>query len=153
MYQRRSITGIHAVVVLSCGALLMACTQVPQSPAPVFALPLTKVIGAPAIEGQEPAPTTAQPSARQLRYVAVPPGRNVPGMARAHLILKQASTTPRHTFQARKTKAVARREGVRTAATKPQAEAGPTPPVEDAPAAMIMLDEPAADRAKSGSNP
>lgn len=152
---RFNITHTHAALMLGCSALLAACAQAPQAPAPVFALPLSRVVGAPAVEGQEPPPSAVQPGARQLRYVAVPPGHKVAGMAHAHLILKQAVATPHRAPHAHKTKIVARRDGVGTAAaSKRQAKVTATPQPGDAPAAMIMLDEPApTETAKPASNP
>src|SRR6202040_3576393 len=85
---RSSRFGVFRVaVVLACGGLLAACSHAPQEPAPVFALPLSKIVGAPAIDGQAPAPPAAEPATRQLRYIAVPAGRKVSGMAHAHVIL------------------------------------------------------------------
>lgn len=133
----------HAAVLLACAGLLAACSHAPQEPAPVFALPVSQVIGAPAIEGQEPAPLAAPSAARQLRYIAVPPDRKIAGMARAHLILKQTASAPhRH---ARKTKIAARHRGGVIASSKGKIHAAAAPQSSDAPPAMIMLDEPASE--------
>src|SRR5205085_1117100 len=75
-------------VILVWSGLLAACSQAPPKPAPVFALPLSKIVGA-TPNSQDPPLTAASPPTRQLRYVAVPPGRSVAGMAHAHLVLKQ----------------------------------------------------------------
>ena len=42
-------------VVLGCGGLLAACSHAPTEPAPVFALPASKIVGASALDGQGPA--------------------------------------------------------------------------------------------------
>ena len=133
----------YGVVALACGAFLVGCSQAPTEPAPVFALPLSEVVGAPAIQGQEPAPPTAAAPARQLHYVAVPPGRKIGGMAHARLILKQAAK-PHHATHPHKSKIAARPEGAAAAgASAAQARAPAKPPAGDAPGAAIRLDEPA----------
>ena len=91
----------RAVVVLVCGIIVAACSQAPPEPAPVFTLPLSKVVGAPPVEGQPPAALDA-PAARQLRYVAVPPGQKVAGMAHARIVLKKTKGTPPHSRHAHK---------------------------------------------------
>lgn len=147
----RSLYVIHAAVLLVFGSLLAACSEAPRQPAPVFALPVSQVIGAPAIEGQEPVPAAAPSAARQLRYIAVPPDRKIAGMARAHLILKQTAAAPhRHP---RKTKIAARHHGGGiAAASKRKTNAAATAPAGNAPGAMIMLDEPAS-AASAGTSP
>jgi hypothetical protein len=130
--------GVFRVAIVSaCGGLLAACSHAPQEPAPVFALPLSKIVGAPAIDGQAPAPPAAQPAARQLRYVAVPAGRKVGGMAHAHVILKRASAAPGRATHRRKLKAVAHARTVGVAAAPGPQKAG-----ADEPTAMIPLDQP-----------
>ena len=129
----------HVAVVLACGGLLGACSQSPQEPAPVFALPLSKIVGAPAVDGQTPAQPAAQPATRQLRYVAVPPGRQVSGMAHAHVILKRASAASHRSIHPRKSKAGAHARAIGPAAApRSQTKAG-----GGEPAAAIPLDEPA----------
>jgi hypothetical protein len=132
----------QAAVLLALAGWPAACSHAPQEPAPVFALPPSQIVGAPAIEGQEPAPPAAPSARRQLRYIAVPPDRKVAGMARAHLILKPTAAAPhRH---ARKTNVAVRhhsRSGA--AAAKAKTNAGAAPPSSGAPPAMIMLDQPA----------
>ena len=129
----------HIAVVLACGGLFAACSHAPQEPAPVFALPLSKIVGAPAIDGQAPAPPAAEPATRQLRYVAVPAGRKVSGMAHAHVILKRASAAPARSPHHPKSKAVAHATatGVATA-PRPQTKAA-----GEERTATIPLDEPA----------
>ena len=85
---------LRAGVILVWSALLAACSQAPPEPAPVFALPLSKIVGA-RPNSQDPPLTAASPPTRQLRYVAVPPGRSVAGMAHAHLVLKQPTAPHR----------------------------------------------------------
>ena len=129
----------HVAVVLACGGLLAACSQSPQQPAPVFALPLSKIVGAPAVDGQTPAQPAAQPATRQLRYVAVPPGRQVSGMAHAHVILKRASAASHRSIHPRKSKAGAHARAIGPAAApRSQTKAG-----GGEPAAAIPLDQPA----------
>ena len=133
---RESRCRLFRTAVLISGILLAACSHAPQEPAPVFALPLNRITGAPAAEGQNPPVTTARPAAPRLRYVAVPPGHKVSGMAHARIILKHAKASPHRTGHAHKTKVV-RTERVSTA-PKHEAKAS----ASDAPAAMIPLDEP-----------
>ena len=134
----------YGAVALACGGFLGGCSQAPKEPAPVFALPLSEVVGAPAIQGQEPAPPTAAAPARQLHYVAVPPGRKIGGMAHARLILKQAAAKPHRATHPHKPKIVARPEDPGAAgASTAQAKATAKPPAGDVPAAAIRLDEPA----------
>lgn len=138
------LTALGGAAVLACAGLLAACSHAPQEPAPVFALPLSRVVGAPHVEGQEPASPGAQSGLRQLRYVAVPPGHHVAGMARAHVILKQAAAAPHRPAHAHKTKLAGRHHDGRVAAApKDKTKAAAAPPTGNAPAAMIMLDEPA----------
>jgi len=127
---RFSVTAIAIVFVY--GALLAACSQAPQEPAPVFALPASRVIGAPAIEGQNSLPSTATP-ARGLHYAAVPPGQKVAGMARAHLILDQAHH-PKRKLTKRVKHLHATKAEVKTATR--------APPANEETAPMIPLDEP-----------
>jgi hypothetical protein len=129
----------RVAVVLACGGLLAACSHAPQEPAPVFALPLSKIVGAPAIDGQAPAPPAAEPATRQLRYVAVPAGRKVSGMAHAHVILKRASAAPNRATYPRKSKTVAHAKPAAVAtAQRPETQAG-----RDQPSVTIPLDQPA----------
>jgi hypothetical protein len=97
----RQLDVFRAVVVLACGIIVAACSQAPPEPAPVFTLPLSKVVGAPPIEGQPPAAENA-PAAQQLRYVAVPPGQKVAGMAHARIVLKKTKGTPPRSRHAHK---------------------------------------------------
>lgn len=94
----------RAAVVLACGALGAACSQAPSEPAPVFTLPISRVTPAP--PGQGEATTTAS-APSQLRYVAVPAGQHVPGMAHARIVVKQKKGTRHRQHHAQK-KAVAR---------------------------------------------
>ena len=128
----------RAAVLLALAGWLAACSHAPQEPAPVFALPPSQIVGAPAIEGQEPAAPSA---VRQLRYIAVPPDRKVAGMARAHLILKPTAAAAHH--HARKTNVAVRHHGRGLAtAAKGKTNAAAAPPSSGAPPAMIMLDQP-----------
>ena len=95
----------RAVVILAFSGLAVSCSQAPPEPAPVFNLPLSKVVGAPPIEGQPPAAVNA-PATRQLRYVAVPPGHQVAGMAHARVVVKPKKAA-RHRHHHQK-KAIAR---------------------------------------------
>ena len=84
------------VVTLACGVLVVACSPAPPEPAPEFTLPLSQVTAAPPAQGERSAETTAP---RRLRYIAVPPGEKVSGMARARILLKHDKRTahrPRH---------------------------------------------------------
>jgi hypothetical protein len=115
----------HVAVVLACGGLLAACSQ--------------KIVGAPAVDGQTPAQPAAQPATRQLRYVAVPPGRQVSGMAHAHVILKRASAASHRSIHPRKSKAGAHARAIGPAAApRSQTKAG-----GGEHAATIPLDQPA----------
>ena len=76
----------RAVVGLISGTLIVSCSQTPHEPAPEFTLPLSQVTTA-APSPAESAETASAP--RRLRYVAVPPGHHVGGMAHARIVLKQ----------------------------------------------------------------
>jgi len=76
----------RGIVVLACSALVVSCSQAPPEPAPEFTLPLSEVTTAPPTQGQADVSASA-PS--QLRYVAVPPGQHVAGMAHARIVVKQ----------------------------------------------------------------
>jgi len=85
-----------AVVTLACGVLVVACSPAPPEPAPEFTLPISQVTAAPPAQGKRSAETTAP---RRLRYIAVPPGEKVAGMAHACILLKHGKRTahrPRH---------------------------------------------------------
>ena len=83
----------RTLILLTCGTLTVSCAQAPPEPAPEFTLPLSQVTAAP--RSQEEAAATASASS-QLRYIAVPPGQNVAGMARARIVLKQKAMRHRH---------------------------------------------------------
>lgn len=91
------LTLCRAVVVLACGALVVSCSQAPPEPAPEFTLPMSQV----STEPPSPAePTTSASSPNRLRYVAVPPGQHVAGMAHARILVKHkkaAGHRHRHT--------------------------------------------------------
>jgi hypothetical protein len=145
---------LGGAVVLACGGLLAACSAT-QEPAPVFALPLSKIVGAPALDGQGPAALATKPATPQLRYIAVPPRQKVDGMAHAHVILKQAAVAPNRPSHRRKPKVAARARAVDTsAAPKIQAKASTEVPAGDVPTVMFPLDEPAStDAAQTPSKP
>jgi hypothetical protein len=54
---------LRAGVILVWSGLLAACSQAPPEPAPVFALPLSKIVGATPIS-RDPPLTTASPPTR-----------------------------------------------------------------------------------------
>ena len=86
-----------AVVTLACGVLVVACSQAPPEPAPEFTLPLSEVTATPPAQGGASAAEPAAPS--RLRYIAVPPGEKVGGMAHARIVLKRSKRNahrPRH---------------------------------------------------------
>jgi len=99
----------RAVVLLSCGMLMVSCSQAPPEPAPEFTLPLSQVTTAPPspVESAETAPAPSR-----LRYVAVPPGHQVAGMAHARIVVKQKAT--RHRAHRSRKKAVAPSAAVKT---------------------------------------
>lgn len=82
----------RAVVLLIGATLSVSCSQAPPEPAPEFTLPLSQVTSAPPSPA-EAAETASAPS--RLRYVAVPPGHHVSGMARARIIVKKKATRHR----------------------------------------------------------
>jgi hypothetical protein len=138
-FGRSGVFRVAVVLALAGGGLLAACSQAPQEPAPVFALPLSKIEGAPAIDGQAPAPPAAQPATRQLRYVAVPAGRKVSGMAHARILLKQANAAPKRSGHPGKSKAVAHAKAAGVAAApRPRTKAA-----GDEATVTIPLDQPA----------
>ena len=92
---------VRGVVILACAVLLTACSREPQEPAPVFALPVNKIVTGPPAERQGPAAPVVKPAAPQLRYVAIPPGRKVEGMAHAHVVLKGAAAPVKHRHKAK----------------------------------------------------
>jgi len=87
-----------AVVLLVCGTLIVSCSQRPPEPASEFTLPLSQVTTALPSPEQSAESATA-PS--RLRYVAVPPGHQVAGMAHARIVVKQRKAA-RHGRQARR---------------------------------------------------
>ena len=56
------------------------------------------------MEGQAAPPPLGQAAAPHLRYVAVPPGRKVSGMAQARVVVKQAKVKPHRSRHAHKAK-------------------------------------------------
>lgn len=89
-----------AGITLICGVLVVACSQASPEPAPEFTLPLSEVAQTPPMQGEPSAAETTAP--RRLRYVAVPPGEKVEGMAHARIVLKhgkRAAHHPRHTHK------------------------------------------------------
>ena len=91
----------RATVLTTCGTLMVSCSQAPPEPAPEFTLPLSQVTTA--LPSPEQAAETASAPSR-LRYVAVPPGHQVAGMARARIVVKQKPT--RHRSRHARKKAV-----------------------------------------------
>jgi hypothetical protein len=89
----------RAVVLLICGTLIVSCSQAPPETAPEFTLPLSQVT-ATLPSSTEAAETTSAPS--RLRYVPVPPGHHVAGMAHARIVVKQKKSTHHHARHARK---------------------------------------------------
>jgi len=89
----KSSSWLRTLILLTCGTLVVSCSQAPQEPAPEFTLLLSQVTTAPRSQ-EEAAATASAPS--QLRYIAVPPGQNVAGMARARIVLKQKAMRHRH---------------------------------------------------------
>ena len=83
----------RATVLTTCGTLIVSCSQAPPEPAPEFTLPLSQVTAAPP-SPEQAAETGSAPS--RLRYVAVPPGHHVAGMAHAHIVVKQRKTIRHH---------------------------------------------------------
>jgi hypothetical protein len=82
----------RAVVLLFCGTLMVSCSQAPPETAPEFTLPLSQVTAAPPTPEQA---TEIASAPSRLRYVAVPPGHQVAGMARARIVVKQKATRHR----------------------------------------------------------
>ena len=82
-----------AIGFLICGTLFASCSQTPPEPATEFTLPLSQV-STELPSAEESVATASAP--RQLRYIAVPPGQHVAGMAHARIIVKHKKTTHRH---------------------------------------------------------
>ena len=101
--------GSRVVVLLSCGTLIVSCSQAPPEPAPEFTLPLSQVTTAPPTPEQA-AETASAPS--RLRYVAVPRGHQVAGMAHARIVVKQKPTG--HRARHARKKAVSAAASVKT---------------------------------------
>ena len=83
----------HAIGLLACGTVIASCSQAPPEPAPEFILPISRVTPAPPSPA-EPGETASAPS--QLRYIAVPPGHNVAGMAHARIVVKHNKAMRHH---------------------------------------------------------
>ena len=100
----------RAVVLLFCGTLMVSCSQAPPEAAPEFTLTPSQVTTAPPspVESAETAPAPSR-----LRYVAVPPGHQVAGMAHARIVVKQKKATRHRSRHARK-KAVSPAAAVKT---------------------------------------
>ena len=107
----------HLWMTLACGVLVVACSQEPIEPAPAFILPLSRVTTSP--PSQKNAAATAS-APHQLRYVAVPPGHKVAGMAHARIAVKKTKATSHRPNHAHK-KAIAGATAVRksTETTEP----------------------------------
>ena len=99
----------RATVLLFCGTLIVSCSQAPPEAAPEFTLPLSQVTTAPPSPA-ESAQTASAPS--RLRYVVVPRGHQVAGMAHARIVVKQKAT--RHRAHRSRKKAVAPSAAVKT---------------------------------------
>ena len=106
----RSSSWSLAGVLLICGTLVISCSQAPPEPAPEFTLPLSQVITSPP-NPAEPAETASAPS--QLRYIAVPPGQHLAGMAHARIVVKQKKAT-RHGSRHTRKKAASPAAAVKT---------------------------------------
>jgi hypothetical protein len=106
MQKTTGAAAVRAAVIFFCGGVV-ACSSAPPEPAPEFTLPISQVSTAP------PAPQDAGASASapsRLRYIAVPPGQNVAGMAHARVVVKQKKVTRHgHTHK----KAVAHRAAIK----------------------------------------
>ena len=89
----------RVVVLLICGTLIVSCSRAPPEPAPEFTLTPSQVTTAPPspVESAETAPAPSR-----LRYVAVPPGHQVAGMAHARIVVKQKKATRHRSRHARK---------------------------------------------------
>jgi hypothetical protein len=83
MESSRRLGAFRGIAVLACSAFVIGCSQPPPEPAPKFTLPLAEISTAPPAQGE---PVSAP---RQLRYVAVPPGQHIAGMAHARVVVKQ----------------------------------------------------------------
>ena len=99
----------RAVVLLFCVTLMVSCSQAPPEAARELTLPLSQVTTAP----PSPAESTESASApSRLRYVAVPRGHQVAGMAHARIVLKQKGT--RHPARHGRKKAVSPAAAIKT---------------------------------------
>ena len=99
----------RAVVLLFCGTLMVSCSQAPPEAAPEFTLTPSQVTTAPP-SPVESAETASAPS--RLRYVAVPRGHQVAGMAHARIVVKQKPTG--HRARHARKKAVSSAASVKT---------------------------------------
>jgi hypothetical protein len=116
MQKVKRSTPFCAIGFLICGTLVTACSQTPPEPAPEFTLPLSQVSTQP----PSPEESIATASAPQrLRYIAVPPGQHVAGMAHARIVVKQKRATRHHHARKRAVEPVA--------GTKPTAEPAAKP--------------------------
>jgi hypothetical protein len=88
MRKRTRADAYRAAVILFSGGVV-ACSQAPEA-APEFTLPISRVTTAPP-SSEETAATTSGP--HQLRYVAVPSGQKVAGMAHARIVVKHKKAT------------------------------------------------------------
>ena len=111
----------RGVIVLACGALVIGCSQTSPEPAPEFTLPLSQVTTAPPTQ-EEAAASASVPN--RLRYVAVPPGQHVAGMAHARIVVKQKKVT-RHRHRHAQKKAVASPASVKEPTELPAPAAKP----------------------------
>lgn len=83
----------RAAALLACGTLIASCGQAPSEPASEFTLPISQV----STEPPNPAePAATAPSPNRLRYVAVPAGQNVEGMAHARILVKHKKAAGHH---------------------------------------------------------
>lgn len=104
----------RAGITLICSVLVVACSQASPEPAPEFTLPISEVTATPPMQGDA---SVVEPAPRRLRYVAVPPGEKVEGMAHARIVLKHGKRTGHHPRHVHK-KPVARPAAVKKKPTE-----------------------------------
>jgi hypothetical protein len=90
MENSSGLTLFRAVIVLTCSTLVVSCSQAPPESAPEFMLPISKVSTAPPNPAESTSPASAP---KQLRYIAVPPGQHVAGMAHARILVRHKKPT------------------------------------------------------------
>jgi hypothetical protein len=101
---------LRAAVMFTWGGLT-ACSALPEDPASVYALPISRITDAVTAGADRPITAESKPSADQgeLRFVVVPRRQAVGGMVDGHQITSRTATTSDRAVHPKKQKADAQK--------------------------------------------